>query len=736
MGPQKPVEILKKGLNVLEKHIKAKRDELTSKLASKTISEEEEEWLDVGGNMVDEVHVIDELEKASNYERGLGKLDEKYKVVVQKLRELAGDIVKVAGDKRKREFTDSIQHFPKWHPGPETYGPKDASEKKQTCKKPANPCFTRRERATLAQQIEILDWHHANGENQTKTASHFHREYPNLMIKQPLLSKWLKEEQKWREQWENLKGTNRNVKRVRQTQHPEITEMMDLWVAQAMEDGIDLTGEVLRQKWTKFADLAGIPEDDRLHLSDGWLARFKARHDLKNRKRHGEGASANRDAVEQDRQRIQRLITMLGYKPRDVFNMDETGLFYAYMPESSNDFSANISYSLPPDRGLSNKKQSGVKGHKVRLTYAFTTNADGSEKLCPFIIGKAKSPRAFNKKTGSQLGFYYRNNAKAWMTTDLYQEFLHQWDCDLEKSGRKVLLLQDNFSGHIVPDNLQNIHVENFTANLTAHVQPLDQGIIRCFKSHYRARYIQRAIDRYESDVTPLQIYDIDQLEAMRLADLAWHDVDTTTIRNCWHKAGILPPVENASPPKPSIPIASLIHDTTHLHASPSTPSSSPCLLRVSSHPSTDLDVTRQDPIAQAERELVAALDDLAATGVLQARNRMDIESLLNPVEESQMMLEASDEEIFEVVMACSKARENAPNTGGDDVDDNSPCKPQPSRCEVLHAVSIINQYVRDLDDPLARKVEAVLGSLGHHTRHESQNDMVDTKITDFFKHF
>lgn len=157
MGPQKPVEILKKGLNVLEKRIKAKRDELTSKLASKTISEEEEEWLDVGGNMVDEVHVIDELEKASNYERGLGKLDEKYKVVVQKLRELAGDIVKVAGDKRKREFTDSIQHFPKWHPGPETYGPKDASEKKQTCKKPANPCFTRRERATLAQRIEILD---------------------------------------------------------------------------------------------------------------------------------------------------------------------------------------------------------------------------------------------------------------------------------------------------------------------------------------------------------------------------------------------------------------------------------------------------------------------------------------------------------------------------------------------------------------------------------------------------
>jgi len=62
---------------------------------------------------------------------------------------------------------------------------------------------------------------------------------------------------------------------------------------------------------------------------------------------------------------------------------------------------------LAPDRGLSDHKQSGIKGKKVRLTYLLTTNADGSEKLPPFIIGKAAQPRAFNKKLGAQLGFYY-----------------------------------------------------------------------------------------------------------------------------------------------------------------------------------------------------------------------------------------------------------------------------------------------------------------------------------------
>ena len=62
---------------------------------------------------------------------------------------------------------------------------------------------------------------------------------------------------------------------------------------------------------------------------------------------------------------------------------------------------------MTPDRGLSDSKQSGVKGNKNRLTYAFTSNADGSDKLPPFIIGKAARPRPFQSKTGTQLGFYY-----------------------------------------------------------------------------------------------------------------------------------------------------------------------------------------------------------------------------------------------------------------------------------------------------------------------------------------
>jgi len=47
---------------------------------------------------------------------------------------------------------------------------------------------------------------------------------------------------------------------------------------------------------------------------------------------------------------------------------------------------------MPPDQGLADKKSPRVKGKKVWLTYLFTLNADGSEKLSPLIIGKAKKP--------------------------------------------------------------------------------------------------------------------------------------------------------------------------------------------------------------------------------------------------------------------------------------------------------------------------------------------------------
>jgi Helix-turn-helix domain (DUF4817) len=55
---------------------------------------------------------------------------------------------------------------------------------------------------TLAQQIEVLDWYHKDGRNQSATARHFAPLYPNLQMKQPLVSSWVKDESNWCEIWD------------------------------------------------------------------------------------------------------------------------------------------------------------------------------------------------------------------------------------------------------------------------------------------------------------------------------------------------------------------------------------------------------------------------------------------------------------------------------------------------------------------------------------------------------
>ena len=50
------------------------------------------------------------------------------------------------------------------------------------------------------------------------------------------------------------------------------------------------------------------------------------------------------------------------------------------------------------------------------------------------------------------------------------------------------------------------------------------------------------------------------------------------------------------------------------------------------------------------------------------------------------------------------QARENMEINGGDDVDDDIPPEPRPTRRDVLKAASTINKYVQDSNDPLARK--------------------------------
>jgi hypothetical protein len=194
----------------------------------------------------------------------------------------------------------------------------------------------------------------------------------------------------------------------------------------------------------------------------------------------------------------------------------------------------------------------------------------------------------------------------------------------------------------------------------------------------------------------------------MQMADEAWKEVDTTTIRNCWRKAGILPDLTStlSHTTQPSIPISSLVHDTS----------------------------SQMDLIVKAERQVQIALDDLVKTGALQTQNRMDINALLNPDGESQVLTETSDKEIYHAVMDSIKARKNIDINGGDDVDNDFPMEPHPTCHEVLRVLSTIGKCIEASNDPIACKLDALMGTFSRQLRLNKTQSMRPTLVTDFFQ--
>ena len=164
-----------------------------------------------------------------------------------------------------------------------------------------DPVLTK-ENTTSKQRIETPDWFYVNGKNQTTTATHFNKIYPNMLLKQPLVSDWVKNKAKWRQQWAEAQasGTVGSMKQAKQTEHPAVTEMLELWVAKAMEEGVHLSGEIIWQKWSDFADIEGIPDNERLELSEGWLTAFKKQCGLKQFKAHGEAGSVDPATVQSE----------------------------------------------------------------------------------------------------------------------------------------------------------------------------------------------------------------------------------------------------------------------------------------------------------------------------------------------------------------------------------------------------------------------------------------------------
>jgi hypothetical protein len=262
----------------------------------------------------------------------------------------------------------------------------------------------------------------------------------------------------------------------------------------------------------------------------------------------GESASADEAGAEKWSADILPQI-LSTYELRDVWNADETGLFYRQQPAKT--------LAFP------NEKVSGAKISKDRISVLLAGNAEG-ERFPPCIIGTAANPHAFRKagiSNGNTLrshGFHYYFNKTAWMTSVIWNDWLDKLNAEMIRQDRKIALLVDNCSSHPAGDR-SNVTVFFLPPNTTSLLQPMDGGIIKAFKDHFRRKmnwnFIQNMVS-FKS--APAYGKSIDVLQASTWAVQAFKSLSNSTFQNCFSHCGFCVPLIQEDPPTEKEALASV----------------------------------------------------------------------------------------------------------------------------------------------------------------------------------
>lgn len=310
-------------------------------------------------------------------------------------------------------------------------------------------------------------------------------------------------------------------KRMKVSSFPELEEAMVKWINRARDNHVPISGPLIQEKALEFAEELGI---EGFKGSTGWLKTFKSRNGIIEKIISGESASVSEVDCEFYQTNVLRKL-LNEYDSNDVYNLDEFGLFFKCLPDRTLTFIGDTCH--------------GGKKSKERLTVMVGANMTGSDKLKLLVIGKSAKPRCFKNIDISSLPVKYSNNKTAWMTSEIYESWLHEFDRKFQKQNRKVLFFLDNCPAHpkILSQQLKAIHVVFFPPNMTSKLQPMDQGVIKNIKHLYRKKMMQRTLRSLDSGK---KRNDIDVLESITLLHQSWHDVKQSTIINCFKKAGFI----------------------------------------------------------------------------------------------------------------------------------------------------------------------------------------------------
>lgn len=275
--------------------------------------------------------------------------------------------------------------------------------------------------------------------------------------------------------------------------------------------------------------------------SYGWRWHFCKRHQLS---LQGEKLSTDEDAAIHFVPSFQKFVREKKYSMDQIFNADETGLYFRLLPDQT------LAASFE-------KSADGRKKAKERVTLNVCSNVSGSIELPLHLIGKAKRPRCFKGINLELLPVKYSAQKNAWMDSSIYHDwfqktFVPHVRKKLTTLGQecKAFLLLDNCSAH--PDTSElvsddgEIIAKFLPPNATSLIQPMDQGVLQAVKKRYKKKLLRKLIVQDDRGVSIKDfLKSVTMKTVSELVAEAWEEIQPSTLRKSWQK---ILPIRN--PPK------------------------------------------------------------------------------------------------------------------------------------------------------------------------------------------
>lgn len=203
---------------------------------------------------------------------------------------------------------------------------------------------------------------------------------------------------------------NRTKKNVREAKFPELEEKLYTWFLDQRARNCPINSLILKAKAKDLFEKVYPDRDlDTFRASEGWFHKFKQRVGIRFVKICGEKLDSDTSAVQPFINRLNGKIEEMGVTEEQIYNADETALYYRLLPDKTY-VSAN------------EKSAAGHKKSKERLTAMLCANAAATHKLKPLMIGKSRKPRCF-KNFENPLD--YNNSRNAWMTLNIFKHWFN-----------------------------------------------------------------------------------------------------------------------------------------------------------------------------------------------------------------------------------------------------------------------------------------------------------------------